>query len=445
MFGGLLKSTSRLALVAAAAVVGGVSAQAADLGGNCCADLEERVAELEATTARKGNRKVSLTVYGQVNKAIVWHNSDRADAYRPGQMTVRDNTNSVSRFGFRGDAKITSDLTASYLIEVGIAENFGRNTSGQDNVETDSGAFFQIRHNVVRLQSKSLGTIALGQTSVSTDGAFEVNLAAVNGINPAGDADEGHRFLGAAFDSFANGIDGSRRQGIYYTSPTLAGFVFSAGYGHKDQDARGADVAVRANNCQAGTSAFTCDSDEFWDVALRYAGEFNGIRIAAAVGYRKENDTQNLVTGAAGSAGVDAEAFMTSGSVMHVPTGLYMSGGYGTYDFDEQSRDRDAFWIQGGIQRNFFGIGNTILYAEYGEVNYDTAISAAGVDTGLNNAARRDGNWFGLGVNQYIAAASADIYLNYRRYEVDAIGPNQVGSNRGTDADVVMGGMRIQF
>lgn len=39
---------------------------AADLGGNCCADLEERIAELEATTARKGNRKVSLTSHGWV-------------------------------------------------------------------------------------------------------------------------------------------------------------------------------------------------------------------------------------------------------------------------------------------------------------------------------------------------------------------------------------------
>jgi hypothetical protein len=28
-------------------------------GGDCCADLEERIAELEATTAKKGNRKVS--------------------------------------------------------------------------------------------------------------------------------------------------------------------------------------------------------------------------------------------------------------------------------------------------------------------------------------------------------------------------------------------------
>ena len=44
-----------LAVIAAFAVLGSVTlVRAADLGGNCCADLEERVAELEATTARKG-------------------------------------------------------------------------------------------------------------------------------------------------------------------------------------------------------------------------------------------------------------------------------------------------------------------------------------------------------------------------------------------------------
>ncbi len=37
------------------------SATAADFGGDCCADLEERIAELEATGARKGNRKASAT------------------------------------------------------------------------------------------------------------------------------------------------------------------------------------------------------------------------------------------------------------------------------------------------------------------------------------------------------------------------------------------------
>ncbi len=45
---------------------------AADFDGDCCADLEERVAELEATTVRKGNRKVSPTVSGHVRTAVLF-------------------------------------------------------------------------------------------------------------------------------------------------------------------------------------------------------------------------------------------------------------------------------------------------------------------------------------------------------------------------------------
>lgn len=64
MIGGLMKKTSLIAIAAAAASVFSTNAMAADLGGDCCADLEERIAELEATTVRKGNRKVSLEVSG---------------------------------------------------------------------------------------------------------------------------------------------------------------------------------------------------------------------------------------------------------------------------------------------------------------------------------------------------------------------------------------------
>ncbi len=61
------------ALVAAGLLAGAAtSATAADLGGNCCADLEERIAELEATTVRKGNRKVSLTITGWVGEQMTW-------------------------------------------------------------------------------------------------------------------------------------------------------------------------------------------------------------------------------------------------------------------------------------------------------------------------------------------------------------------------------------
>ncbi len=57
-----MKSISLVAMAVMAASVFATQASAADLGGDCCADLEERIAELEATTARKGNRKVSLTI-----------------------------------------------------------------------------------------------------------------------------------------------------------------------------------------------------------------------------------------------------------------------------------------------------------------------------------------------------------------------------------------------
>ena len=74
MTGGL-KTTGRLAIAAMFCAIGsmpgaGGQAEAADLGGDCCADLEERVAELEATTVRKGNKKVKVELYGRVNRVI---------------------------------------------------------------------------------------------------------------------------------------------------------------------------------------------------------------------------------------------------------------------------------------------------------------------------------------------------------------------------------------
>ena len=77
MTGGLRETASLMAIAAltcvmGATVFGAKPAKAADLGGDCCADLEERVADLEATTVRKGNKKVSVQIYGKVNYATMW-------------------------------------------------------------------------------------------------------------------------------------------------------------------------------------------------------------------------------------------------------------------------------------------------------------------------------------------------------------------------------------
>src|SRR5262245_38414494 len=115
MFGGLLKSASSTALFAALGLIAlgaaAAAAKAAVLGGDCCADLEERVAELEATTAKKGNRRVSLTVSGQVHTGVMaWDNGQRSDVY------VGDLANvGGTLFQFNGTAKISPTLSAGYL------------------------------------------------------------------------------------------------------------------------------------------------------------------------------------------------------------------------------------------------------------------------------------------------------------------------------------------
>jgi hypothetical protein len=105
------------ALVAAGLVAGGLStgsASAADLGGNCCADLEERIAELEATTARKGNRKVSLTVSGWVGQQVMWWDDGReTNAY------VTDLGSTLgSHVKFTGQATIMPGWTAGYVLHL---------------------------------------------------------------------------------------------------------------------------------------------------------------------------------------------------------------------------------------------------------------------------------------------------------------------------------------
>ena len=88
---------------------------AADLGGDCCADLEERIAELEATTARKGNRKVSLSVSGHVNHAVLfWDDGHERNAY------VVGNKNDQSNFSFTGDAEIATDAFPRLAGEEGV-------------------------------------------------------------------------------------------------------------------------------------------------------------------------------------------------------------------------------------------------------------------------------------------------------------------------------------
>ena len=439
------------------------TALAADLGGNCCADLEERVAELEATAARKGNRKVKLTVSGHVNEAVLfWDDGSETNAY------VVSNNASRTRFRFVGDAKINADWSAGYLLEIGVRY---AGSSSRNQRSTNAGGDanqIDIRHSAWYLDSKTFGRVWVGETSSATDGITEISLA--NPLIPGPDVffTSGNSFLlrragatgqaglsalnwqGLAQASTTLAGEGDRNNVVKYVSPTFQGFTFQAAWGE----------------------------DDIWDVALRYAGEFGGFRLAAGIGYRQVNDFNNgdgtggcaNLAGTPNQSATDCHSWGGSISVKHVATGLYANFAYGEEEDDNRSRlfgvnveDKAQNWyVQAGIEQNWLGFGATTFYGEYYRGEFGASLSAGGIRTLLANDAlnptgavqRISGSeidQWGFGINQKIDAAAMDLYIGYKNYSGEArLSANgaQAGSVRAGSIDdfqLVVAGAIIRF
>lgn len=295
------------------------TAHAADLGPNGYADLEERVAELEATTARKGNRKMSLEVSGHVHEAIFAHDADSLGSTRP-NVSIIPNTVSNSRFRFKGNAKLNAHWDAGFLMEFGVGGFEPGKGQGVANRDIEA------RHSALYLRSKALGTVWLGKTSSSTDGIAEIDLSnsgvASLPLNfaPADDA-----LLGVSLGVF----DGGRRDVVKWVSPTLAGFSLSASVSNED----------------------------VYDAALRYAGEFGSIRLAGGIGYRHDEGPFGLFN--------DVETITGSASIMEIKSGLFASAAYGHMHDPGIGTDVKGWAARAGVENTvapgvkatFFGEG----------------------------------------------------------------------------------------
>src|SRR5262245_29199938 len=155
------------ALAAAGLLAGGLAtgANAADLGGNCCADLEERVAELEATTARKGNRKVSLTISGWVAEQITWwDNGEESNVYVQGLGTTLG-----TNVKFTGQATIVPGWTACYVIHIEAdGSDSLTTTESVDNgpgLYTGTANYVQLLQSFWFIKSDAYGKVGVGMQS----------------------------------------------------------------------------------------------------------------------------------------------------------------------------------------------------------------------------------------------------------------------------------------
>jgi predicted porin len=397
-----LRVMSAAALFMSAAYVGMISpATAADLGGDCCSDLEERVAELEATTARKGNRKVSLEVYGQVATGVMFFDNGKdSDTF------IVDNANSPSRFGFKGAAKISPSLSAGFHIEVGAisAPSSAVTVSDDDGGTTQTGdGVLSLRYANWYLDHKSMGRLTVGRISAAMDGIQEIDLVGTNLVSLPG-INVGNKIAinGGGVGTWADvmrGFDGDRVNGVRYDTPTYAGFQLSTSFSENDR----------------------------YDVTLRYAGEFSGFRVAAGIGYQVGDD-KTLDSDLALKSLTFDEVRLTSGSVsvLHVSSGLFATGFAGRREIDDNANsfDESNWGLRAGIAKNWFGIGNTVVFGEY---NY--------FDN--NNDSGREAEVWGASVIQNIDAAAMELFLSYKNYSVDAKGAD--------DTNIVFSGARIKF
>jgi predicted porin len=366
----------------------GHPAAAADLGGDCCADLEERVAELEATTVRKGNKKVSVTLYGQVNRAtLYWDDGAETNVY------AVDNNYESSRFGLKGNAKTgIGDWLAGYRLEI---EPTGANSSrldqfDDDNADDPNGSLF-VRHNFIYLQSKTYGEVRLGLTATPI-----YNITKDTNVSELEDTMHGDNRMMQSFflrPEGYNNVEGlstlrwqsisrcyssnnafvcsTRRNGAAYWSPTVAGFSASVGW----------------------------FEDDDWGAAIRYKNEWGeNWEVGAGFGYEDFRD-ERLQNGGGGMASGanppfpaphninyfkrDMQEYGGSASIKHKPTGLFA---YSAFMWSEQNDSNtvgagfytgtsaplmNSWDLNLGIQRKIgflSSLGDTSLWGGYEEI-----------------------------------------------------------------------------
>ena len=423
-------------LFAGALVLGGglgaIEARAADLGGNCCADLEERIAELEATTVRKGNRKVSLTISGWVAEQVTfWDDGVESNTYVHGIGTTL-----ASHFKMAGQATIVPGWTAGYVIHV--EANSGETLNLDQDDDDGGGPGVGLLQSYWFIKSEMLGKLSVGQLSQASDNAailvdgsgslVPANWVVFDGpgfiLRSGGvrltDA-TGARALtwggsmalcqhsGLGIGADCNGVP---TNAVRYDTPTFAGFSLSGSWGE----------------------------DDFWDVAARYAGELGGFRLAIAAAYSERYE------GTYGGFGGRNNGYVQVGAYLqHLPTGLFAYGAYGQ-EFNDNPiativstdgftsgpvPEGNHWYVKAGLRQRWTPLGHTVLYGEYSQYDdmYDADLNdlANNFFAGTGFTSDSEFRRWGLGIVQEIDSAAMSLWIKYRNHDGEITGKSASG------------------
>ena len=383
------------ALAASMIVFATAGAFAADLGGNCCADLEERIAELEATAAKKGNRKVSLTVSGSVNQAVIaWDDG----LLGPADARVIANSTSDTYLRVSGAGRAGNGWKAGFVLELGL---------GGWDVLTDAASINDSIDVYTREANGwvegPMGKLTLGRARQATDGVVEQSWA---NVAPATRMLSFRPLVGG--DGITENLDlfdGQRLNLLRYDSPTFAGFTVSASWSRDGTPLAGAAV------------------NDVWDAALRYAGEFGQFKAAGAVGYRNGAVFPGLAPILPlPVVAFDQKTLSGSASLMHMPTGFFVNLAAGRAEF-AGGGEVTSWEVMPGIEEKWSTLGKTTLYGEYASFDIKGASDPV--------------VYWGGGVVQAVDGAGLSAYVSARHIDP--------GVGAGTDLTYGMFGLKLDF
>lgn len=385
-------------LIIGAALVLGLAghAAAADVANACCLDLEARIADLEAMTARKGNHNVSLTVSGLITWPImVWDDGQQTDAF------VVSNDIKRPRLRFAGESKIDAKWSASYTLEIGPNPS---PFAPMDQLAFDgSGGPLEVRFSTWAIKNADFGQISLGLKSQATDTVTESTLANTTSVMSPGLP----LMLGFVKRGFFMRRSDGTLTGLRFGDFLLHGRTDIWGEGHRW------DVVRYDTPTWTGFSlAASWGEDDAQDAAIRYLGQIGRIKIASAFGIANWTDPGSQRGCAKLDSGASAACWEVGGSVsvMDVETGLFVNAAAG-YGNDRHIRplfggvpgvddSEDFYYLVAGIERQWLPLGKTTVFGQYWHKDVGAGVYFTGKPLDATP----------LGANAFISGADVTIW-----------------------------------
>ena len=393
---------------------------AADISGDCCADLEARIAQLKATTARKGNRNVKLTISGYVAQEITWwDDGGERNAYLHGLGPTQ-----ATHVKLNGEAVISPGWKAGHLIRIqNLSDNpFGR--SGAAAMDQNSSTFNQglnLQMSYWYLQSEAFGTLSIGKLAPAAksiamftdksgtqiidndtflDGFPQFIIRSGGDLSPAGLTWGQLAFCYAQNAPLGGDCDGLVMNAVRYDTPLFAGFSASASWGEDDD----------------------------WQIGARYAGEKLGFKVLLGVGYSGSTD-EKLSVVLPSLIEKDSRYFQAGGYAEHVDTGLFLHVAFGREDNggtrlagNATPPNGEHWFLKGGVRRKWTPLGATIVYGDAGK--YIDQVGPAAVSLGITSS---ELNQFGGGIVQELDSVSMSLWLKYRQQSAEISGAGAMG------------------